>query len=135
MPPHPIFNDEYIKRKCPISHPPPLTKVYNIAPSAPPRYLKTLPGMKPAPVPIQSPQTMNVMAKSLARGRLDQEKALMETRNFVLATYEKPAKMPPSANLRGASEMDMSGKPNTFMGAVGTTAALYAGGAAAQLAQ
>ena len=48
MPPHPIFTDDFIKKMCPQNHPPPLQKVYNIAPSGTPGYMKTLPGIKPA---------------------------------------------------------------------------------------
>ena len=138
MPPHPVFTDEYIKRKCPENHPPPLTKVNNILPSGMPAYLQTLPGIKVAAPVIQSPQTMNVMAKQLAAGRLQSEKALIAAQNAVLATYEKPAKsveMPPSTNLRGAKDVGDVGNKNSMMSAVATTAALYGGAMAAQLAQ
>jgi len=113
MPPHPIFTDDFIKKMCPQNHPPPLQKVYNIAPSGTPGYMKTLPGIKPAAPVIQSPLTMDVMARRLASGRLQSEKALIAAQNSVLATYEKPTKRTeydsfPSSNLRGVKEVDSS---------------------------
>jgi len=89
MPP-PLQSDEMIRRMCPQNHPPPLTKLYNIAPSTTPRYLEVLPSLKPAPYNVVSPAIMNDMAKSLIPSRTSNVKALMKAQEEVLNIYSKP---------------------------------------------
>ncbi len=89
MPP-PLQTDEMIKRMCPQNHPPPLTKVYNIAPRSDPNYLNVLPGIKPAPYKVGVPTIMNNMAVSLVKDRSDNAKVLMSAQQQVLSLYEQP---------------------------------------------
>jgi len=114
MPP-PLQSDEMIRNMCPQNHPPPLTKLYNIAPSTTPRYLEVLPALKPAPYNVVSPAIMNDMAKSLIPSRTSNIKALMKAQEEVLNIYSKPtnttamkqveeAEVYPTTNLRGANE-------------------------------
>ena len=103
-----------------------MQKVRAIAPKGEPVFLKTLPGIKPAEYVIQSPDTMNVMAKRLASGRLQNERAMIEATNAVLETYglEKKQKVEvPSSNLRGAAENKDVGFSNKMGAVAGTVAA------------
>ena len=89
MPP-PALTDEMIRKMCPQNHPPPLTKVYNIAPRSEPNYLNILPSIKPAAYKVNVPTIMNNMAISLVKDRSDNMKVLMSAQQEVLDLYEKP---------------------------------------------
>lgn len=92
MPP-PFLSDEMIRKMCPQNHPPPLTKVYNIAPRSEPNYLNVLPAIKPAPYKVNVPSIMNNMAVSLVKDRSDNAQVLMNAQKEVLSIYDKPMNM------------------------------------------
>ena len=89
MPP-PLQSDAFIRRMCPQNHPPPLKKVYNIAPKEM-RYRSVLPGIKPSAPIVSSPVIINTMAKSLIKDNTQNARALMMAQAGVLKIYDKPA--------------------------------------------
>ena len=101
MPP-PLQTDEMIKRMCPQNHPPPLTKVYNIAPRSEPNYLNVLPAIKPAPYKVNVPSIMNNMAVSLVKDRSDNIKSLISAQEQVLSLYEQPVNKFAESEIREA---------------------------------
>jgi hypothetical protein len=117
MPP-PLQSDEFIRRLCPQNHPPPLKKVYNIAPTNY-KFEQIMPGLKPAAPVVTSPLIMNTMAKALIKDNTQNAKALMMAQQGVMKIYEKPSpdieKLMnpdiPMSNLRGSvsAEMDVGG--------------------------
>ena len=120
MPP-PFFSDEKIKNMCPQNHPPPLKKIYNLAPRNDPKYLNILPGIKPAPYNVVSPTILNNMAVSLIKDRSDNIRSLINAQEEVINFYEKPknelalklvqeAEVIPNGNiynLRGSGNLNM----------------------------
>jgi len=89
MPP-PLQSDAFIRRMCPQNHPPPLKKVYNIAPTRM-KYRSVLPGIKPSAPVIRSPLTMNTMAKSLIKDNTQNARSLAIAQQGVLKVYDAPA--------------------------------------------
>ena len=90
MPP-PLQSDAFIRRMCPQNHPPPLGKIYNITSTATPKYLQSLPGIKPAAPFVISPVYMNTMAKMMAGDRANNSAALVMAQQRVLEEYAKPS--------------------------------------------
>jgi len=109
MPP-PLQSDAFIRRMCPQNHPPPLTKVNNIAPMKM-NYMKVLPGLKPASPQITSPQTIDVMAKSIIKDNTQNAKALLMAQEGVIKIYQQKPKdigvSFPSGNLRGTMDAEV----------------------------
>ena len=120
MPP-PLQSDNFIRQMCPQNHPPPLKKVYNIAPKTF-KYEQIMPGLKPSAPVVTSPLTMNIMAKSLIKDNSQNAKALLMAQKGVLQIYEKPSpdieKLMnpdiPMSNLRGSVQLEVDARSNVL---------------------